>query len=746
MKLSKIVSIILLILMLSTVFAGCSVNAENKYTSDSKIDDLANAKIAVLTGSVTADIVKKRLPNAQFSEYQSVTDALMAVINGKADVFPCDECLYTTMVRENQPIARLEEAVGESTYGFIFPKDKDPELQAEFNSFLAEIKADGTLDALEEKWFSETESPTEFLTYDHLSGEKITLGLCSSQKPFVYMKDAKYTGFDIEILIKFAEKNGYYYEFEDAAFSSVLTGVSTGSYDIGSAGFTITAERAESVDFSDVYHAEDFCMVIRSDKAPMKLTDFENAKLGAAKGSLYIDYTKNIFPNAKLDIYNTFSDLFQCVKMGKIDGFLLDEPNYNAVKRSDGKLNAISVPQYDVEIGYGFQKNEGGDRLAAEMNEFISKLTSDGTKDALLDKWYGSEEPEKTLTAPDFSDNTKEIKVAMDATRKPFVYMLNNEYAGFETEVFYMFCEEYDYKPTIENIIFTEGLAGLQSGRYDVVGGGLYMTAERKESVNFSEPYMIADVVMVTYEGSDDTDFFTAFVEGFDKTFIRESRWKLILEGVFTTLIISIFSVLGGTALGFGLYMLARSANKIISQIARGFAKVYGKLIAGTPTLVILMVLFYVVFGSADISGVLVAIIGFILIFGAFVYEQLTLTVNSIDRGQTEAAYALGYSRNGTFFRIILPQAMKLFVPTYSGEIISLIKATSVVGYIAVNDLTKMGDIIRGSTYEAFFPLISVAVIYFGITWIFAALLGIIKKKTEPKLRKKENLLKGVIR
>ena len=125
------------------------------------------------------------------------------------------------------------------------------------------------------------------------------------------------------------------------------------------------------------------------------------------------------------------------------------------------------------------------------------------------------------------------------------------------------------------------------------------------------------------------------------------------------------------------------------------------------------MILFYIVFGKSDINGVYVAVIGFVMTFASFVFGQLEITVENVDSGQTEAAYALGYSRNQTFFRIVLPQAMKMFIPTYSGEIVGLIKATSVVGYIAVNDLTKMGDIIRGNTYEAFFPLIAVAVIYF---------------------------------
>ena len=151
------------------------------------------------------------------------------------------------------------------------------------------------------------------------------------------------------------------------------------------------------------------------------------------------------------------------------------------------------------------------------------------------------------------------------------------------------------------------------------------------------------------------------------------------------------------------------------------------------------MILFYLVFTSPDASGVVVAIVGFVLTFGSFVYDNLALTVAGVDNGQLEAAYALGYSRNQTFFRIILPQAMRMFVPSYSSEIVGLIKSTSVVGYIAVNDLTKMGDIIRGNTYEAFFPLIAVAVIYFAIIWIITALLGILRKKTNPKARKEKN-------
>ena len=238
---------------------------------------------------------------------------------------------------------------------------------------------------------------------------------------------------------------------------------------------------------------------------------------------------------------------------------------------------------------------------------------------------------------------------------------------------------------------------------------------------------------------------FENLIAAFEKTFIREERWKLIVEGIGVTMLISICSALAGSLFGFGLYMLSRSDINVLQKVTKGFAKGYSRIVAGTPIVVILMILFYVIFGKVrDMSGIVVAVIGFTLTFGAFVYDHMTVSVGSVDKGQTEAAYALGYTKNKTFFRIIFPQAMSIFLPSYCGQAVELIKATAVVGYIAVNDLTKMGDIIRSNTYEAFFPLIATAVIYFLLTWALSLLLGLIKLRFEPKRRSKESVLKGV--
>lgn len=734
----------IIFLFVLSALAGCA--DKSKVGGDkTNVENYKNSKVGIMTGSYQSTIIGDFFPDATILEYNNPADMLYALTENKIDITMIDASSYTCALWEGLQISRLDEVAETSSYGIIFPKGQQQELRLQVNAFLAKIKENGTYDKLNEKWFGNKE-PTEFLDPEALTGTNGTLRVIVNNelKPFGYIKNGKLVGYDVEILTLFAEEYGYRLDITSVPFQSLLAGVSGGAYQLGISGLTITEERKETFDFSDTYHNEDIIYVVAGDGDG--LNAFRRAELGAVTGSLYGGYCRELFPNAHISEFNNFSDVLMALRQGKVDGTMLDRPNFNAVKRTDSKLSAVNVPQYSVEIGFGFQKTEEGYALQAQMNSFLDKLRADGRLDSMLDKWYGETEPSVSVPLEELKENPKTLRVSIDTTRKPFVYMYEGKPVGFEIEALYLFCKEYGYNVEIEDVSFASGLAGLAGEKYDLVCGGLYMTPERKESVNFSEPYMVADVVMATYEKSGVGNFFASIGESFEKTFIRESRWKLIVKGILTTLLISVCAVLGGTVLGFLLYLAARSKNRALSSVTRVFTKIYSKLITGTPTLVVLMLLFYVVFGRSDLGGTVVAIIGFILTFGSFVYGQLALTVEAVDKGQTEAAYALGYSRNRTFFRIVLPQAMKMFLPVYSAEIVGLIKATSVVGYIAVNDLTKMGDIIRGNTYEAFFPLIAVAVIYFIITWGAAALLGIMQRKFEPKRRKKKNILKGVAR
>lgn len=212
---------------------------------------------------------------------------------------------------------------------------------------------------------------------------------------------------------------------------------------------------------------------------------------------------------------------------------------------------------------------------------------------------------------------------------------------------------------------------------------------------------------------------------GFNRTFVEEQRWKLILRGFGVSLLIAKLAMLFGTFLSFGVWLLVTSRNRILSSIGKGYVAV----LQGTPALVVLMVMYYVVFGNIEINGVWVAVLVFTMNLSAYGGMLLKTSVETVGDGQAEAAYMLGFTPSQTFFRIILPQAMKVFMPVYRGQLVELMKGTAVVGYIAIQDITKICDMIRGKTNESFFPLIVVAIVYFLTTQLLITLLKFIEHK-----------------
>ena len=212
--------------------------------------------------------------------------------------------------------------------------------------------------------------------------------------------------------------------------------------------------------------------------------------------------------------------------------------------------------------------------------------------------------------------------------------------------------------------------------------------------------------------------------------FIEDNRWKYIVDGLKITLIVTIFAVLIGVLLGFLIAIVRTTHDKTGKlKILNAICKVYLTVIRGTPVVVQLMIIYFLIFGSVDISKVLVAIIAFGINSGAYVAEIFRSGIMSIDNGQFEAGRSLGFNYAQTMMYIIMPQAFKNVLPTLCNEFISLLKETSVSGYIALQDLTKGGDIIRSRTYDAFMPLIAVALIYLAMVMIFTKLVSLLERR-----------------
>ena len=185
-----------------------------------------------------------------------------------------------------------------------------------------------------------------------------------------------------------------------------------------------------------------------------------------------------------------------------------------------------------------------------------------------------------------------------------------------------------------------------------------------------------------------------------------------------------------GVVLGFLIAIVRTTHDKTGKlKILNAICKVYLTVIRGTPVVVQLMIIYFIIFGSVDISKVLVAIIAFGINSGAYVAEIFRSGIMSIDNGQFEAGRSLGFNYAQTMMYIIMPQAFKNVLPTLCNEFISLLKETSVSGYIALQDLTKGGDIIRSRTYDAFMPLIAVALIYLAMVMIFTKLVSLLERR-----------------
>lgn len=216
----------------------------------------------------------------------------------------------------------------------------------------------------------------------------------------------------------------------------------------------------------------------------------------------------------------------------------------------------------------------------------------------------------------------------------------------------------------------------------------------------------------------------------FYTNFIDDNRWKYIWDGLGVTLQVTFFAVLIGIVLGFLVAIVRSTCDRTGKlKILNFICKLYLTVIRGTPVVVQLLIIYFVIFGSTDISKVFVAVMAFGFNSGAYVAEIFRSGIMSVDNGQFEAGRSLGFNYVQTMVHIIMPQAFKNVLPALGNEFIVLLKETSVSGYIALQDLTKGGDIIRSRTYDAFMPLIAVALIYLAMVLIFTKLVNMLERR-----------------
>jgi amine acid ABC transporter, permease protein, 3-TM region, His/Glu/Gln/Arg/opine family len=461
------------------------------------------------------------------------------------------------------------------------------------------------------------------------------------------------------------------------------------------------------------------------DGMPACLEDLEGHTVAVAGGSA-TDLLLSQYEGIDLMRIN-IGDMPVAVKSGRAEFAMMQEIQYDANqldaqgfrKCFNGILKGLSA--------VAFRKDDI--RTCEDFNSFLREMRSSGE----YDRWYGNwihhldsmvVETEK-LPVP---GEGKKVTVGITLVF-PYIFIRNDTLAGMEIDLFNRFCRSKGYTPEYSIVQFPALIPSLNANKIDVILSHIMVTPERARQVLFSDEYLEGSQCCFGldpgWKNAAGTGILARTRESIRQNLVEEDRWKLLAGGLGVTLELSLLSLLLAILLGALLCYLRMRPGAAVS----GMTRVFVDVIRGIPVLVILMIMCYVIFARAHLSGVTVAVFSFGLFYGACFSEVFRTGMLSVDRGQWEAGAALGLNKMQVFRLIAFPQALKRIVPVFKGDVVSLIKSTSIVGYVAVLDLTSAGDIIRTRTLDAFFPLVLVSIIYIILSRVSGALLDALDRK-----------------
>ncbi len=461
------------------------------------------------------------------------------------------------------------------------------------------------------------------------------------------------------------------------------------------------------------------------------MDEVAKGRIGVLLGTVYDTYLQKNYPTAEVLQYKNYPDLILAVQSGKVDSGFINCQAFKELQKENPFLVTLVNDVFSNPVGVGF--NQENDALREEFNAFLAEIKSNGVYDDWYKRWFKDSNYEMPVVE-NAKTNGKIIVGMVSDKGWPFTVIQDNRLVGSDVELVERFGAYLGKEVEYSDMEFGGLIAAVSTNKAEMIVSTMMITEERKKQVDFSDPYfeLSACVMGAKQEqagAQESPSFIQSVSDSFYNNIIVENRYLLIVDGIKTTGIISILAILLGTLLGALICFMRMSRQAIV----QGLAKIYISIVRGIPVLVLLMLVFYVVFAKVNVNPILAAVLAFGINFAAYVSEMFRTSIESVDKGQTEAGIAGGFTKAQTFIYIVMPQAIRRVLPVYKGELISLVKMTSIVGYIAVQDLTKASDIIRSRTFDAFFPLIMTAVLYFCISWLLLLLLDKVEQNTNSR-------------
>ena len=315
-------------------------------------------------------------------------------------------------------------------------------------------------------------------------------------------------------------------------------------------------------------------------------------RVGVQAGTVYEESLLEICPDVEIAYYTYPTDMLVALEQGKLDCFLIEDITYQIEKNHFPWLECLDDSVLSTPVGAAISKHSKYPMLQSQMEEFVAKMESSGQAEEMKTYWLSEFDPDRCMV--DRSGITGEngtVAVAVENAFEPFSYYGTGELQGFDIDFIYRFCREYGYEPEFYSVEYDAIPVGIGTGKFDV-GMSVIITEERSENITIVGPYLTLEVfAAVKGSAEEKVGFFSSLAEKFEKTFIKEDRWMLFVQGAGTTLMITVLSAVFGTILGFLLYMLCKKSH-LIDKVN----SFINWLISGIPTVLLLMVLYYLVF------------------------------------------------------------------------------------------------------------------------------------------------------
>ena len=461
--------------------------------------------------------------------------------------------------------------------------------------------------------------------------------------------------------------------------------------------------------------------------------DLRDAVVGVQLGTtsdMKVSALEKQSPSTKVERYTKTADAVQALLQGKVDCVVEDEQPAKAFVGQNDGLRLLS--QSFSSNGFAFCVAKGNRTLCERINKALVQLENSGQLDTIvrrhIDKNIAIAYEPRNIGRPNGV-----LTVATNATYQPYEYYEYGRVVGIDIDIMQAVCDILGMTMKVEDMNFDAVITSVQTGKADVGAAGLTVTRERQNNVLFTDTYTSSRQMLIVRDGSNASS--RGLVEKFKTDFITEGRYLYLVQGLGNTLLITLLAILISLVVGSAIAIVRATHDRTgRMKVLNAICQVYLTILRGTPTMVQLLIIYYVVFASVDVSKVFVAVVAFGINSSAYLAEVVRSGVMSIDRGQMEAGRSLGLSHWQTMRLVILPQAYKNVLPAIGNELITLLKETSIAGYIGIVDLTKGSDIIRSITYDAILPLTTVALVYLALVFMLSSAVN----NLEKKLRKNE--------